>query len=177
MGAKNIGKLYPSLPNPRPCKDCGRMLDRICFRRPDRGKTCKECAEKRKVRWAMQNPDKVKVNSGRSNSKPERRTAMAAWASENRQKKRMIVLKHYSPKLICQRCGFEDVRALTVDHIAGGGCKHRKEVTGRSHGSLDFYKWIIKNNFPPMFQILCSNCQSIKRWENKEGVKIDFKER
>lgn len=178
MGEQNIGKSpYPELPTPRACKDCGRILDRDKFARPKSGKICKECASQKRSDWGKQNPDRVRASRRKHQSTAVFRLTQSRWACENRQRKRMIVLRHYSPNLTCQRCEFRDVRALTVDHIDGGGCKHRKEVTGRPHGSLDFYKWIIKNNFPPMFQILCSNCQSIKRWENKEGVKIDFKER
>lgn len=70
----------------------------------------------------------------------------------------------------CQHCGITDARVLTIDHIDGGGVAHRKEIGA----SMTFYNWIIKNNFPPGFQILCANCQHIKRWTNKEGVVAEW---
>ncbi len=79
------------------------------------------------------------------------------------EEKRMKVLIHYSgnpPK--CARCGFSDVRALTIDHIVGGGGKHRREIHRRIEN------WIIDNNFPEGYQVLCMNCNLIKKLENKE---------
>jgi hypothetical protein len=83
------------------------------------------------------------------------------------QEKKELVLTHYGgSKLVCVKCGFADVRALSIDHINGGGRRHR-EGSLRSSGS--FYSWLMKNNFPEGYQTLCMNCQFIKRWENKEN--------
>ena len=57
----------------------------------------------------------------------------------------------YGGKCVC--CGETIIEFLTIDHINGGGTKHRKEVVG---GRL--YDWLIKNNFPEGYQILCMNC-------------------
>ena len=59
---------------------------------------------------------------------------------------------------ICQCCGETEEHFLTVDHINGGGCQHRKQVKG---GSI-FHTWLIKRNFPADFQILCMNCNWAK---------------
>ena len=76
-------------------------------------------------------------------------------------KKRKQVIEHYCPDGgKCVKCGFNDIRALSVDHINGGGSKHRKELNG-----VSIYKWLVDNDFPPGFQILCMNCQFIKRYE------------
>lgn len=53
----------------------------------------------------------------------------------------------------CNCCGETRVAFLQVDHINNDGAKHRKEVC-----SGEFYRWIIKNNFPKDLQILCANC-------------------
>jgi len=75
------------------------------------------------------------------------------------------IFTHYSngePR--CAHCGFKDIRALSIDHINGGGTAHR-----RSLGSSEkFYYWLKKNNFPDGFQVLCMNCQWIKRHNNSE---------
>ena len=39
------------------------------------------------------------------------------------------------------------------------GAKHRKEI---GHGGSLMYSWLIKNNFPPGFQLLCMNCNFAK---------------
>ncbi len=57
---------------------------------------------------------------------------------------------------------YTDIRATSIDHIKGGGRKHRKGI-----GS-GFYRWLIKHNYPKGYQVLCMSCQYIKRWENFE---------
>ena len=79
-----------------------------------------------------------------------------------------LVMSHYgNGSKACVKCGFDDIRALTIDHIDGGGSKHIKELKMKRGGSR-FYNWLIKNNYPPGYQTLCMNCQLIKRFENNE---------
>ena len=88
---------------------------------------------------------------------------------DNRQKLKEEVLSHYSPELKCKRCGFEDIRALSIDHTNGSGCLHRRTL--KKCGGTEFYRWLKKNNYPTEFQVLCMNCQFIKRSENNEYTK------
>src|SRR3990167_6944100 len=77
------------------------------------------------------------------------------------RKIKLTIVNHYSQGTMrCKKCGFSDIRALQIDHIDGGGSKHHKELDRSKSGRL--YKWIIKNNFPSGFQILCANCNWIK---------------
>jgi hypothetical protein len=77
------------------------------------------------------------------------------------------VMTHYgNGKCACVRCGFDDIRALSIDHINGKGNKQRKE-TGKNGGGSG-YIWLIKNNYPEGYQTLCMNCQFIKSIEEKE---------
>ena len=69
-------------------------------------------------------------------------------------KLKQAILNHYGNN--CNCCGEQNSKFLTVDHINGGGCKHRKKL-GLAAGN-DFYNWLIKNNFPSGYQILCFNC-------------------
>ena len=50
---------------------------------------------------------------------------------------------------------------LTIDHIKGGGTKHRKKIKGEK-----ITVWLKKNNFPKGFQTLCFNC-NWKKHKNK----------
>lgn len=90
------------------------------------------------------------------------------YTRDNGQRVKQIVLSHYSggePK--CAKCGFKDIRALSIDHINGGGNKQR-----RTDGLLgaNFYKWLIRQqDYPQDLQVLCMNCQFIKRMEGKES--------
>lgn len=75
------------------------------------------------------------------------------------------VLAHYgNGHIACVRCGFDNIRALSIDHIGGGGNTHRK-ITGEG---CQFYYWLKRNNFPTGYQTLCMNCQALKKYENKE---------
>jgi hypothetical protein len=65
----------------------------------------------------------------------------------------------------CKECGYDDVRALSIDHVNEGGTVHRKEVGG-------IYSYLIKNNLPEGYQVLCMNCQWIKRVTNHELNKV-----
>lgn len=76
------------------------------------------------------------------------------------------VLKHYgNGQLSCVRCGFDDIRALTIDHIDS---KINYEGTAKAGGS-SLYKWLRGHNYPEGFQTLCMNCQWLKRDEEGEA--------
>lgn len=62
---------------------------------------------------------------------------------------------------VCVRCGFDDPRALQIDHVNGGGKADR-----RCRGSRKLYSAIVAGE--PGFQLLCANCNTIKRVENGE---------
>ena len=67
------------------------------------------------------------------------------------------VLTHYgNGKLVCVKCGFDDIRALSIDHLEGGGYQQRKST---KMGGNKFYRWLKKNEYPTGFQTLCMNCQ------------------
>jgi hypothetical protein len=90
------------------------------------------------------------------------------------QRLRMKVLSHYSngePKCANPLCevpgGAKDILSLQLDHVNGGGRKHLKRI------GVHFYPWIIKNNYPSGFQILCANCNNKKRITNKENNHLE----
>lgn len=64
-----------------------------------------------------------------------------------RNKRRMIVLEHYGNK--CAICGTNE--DLHIDHIDGNGKLHRLEV--KKNTGIE--QWLIENNFPNGFQLLC----------------------
>lgn len=63
----------------------------------------------------------------------------------------------------CERCGINDVRVLQLDHINGGG--HRERVRNGNNSHTALYAGLRR---PHEFQILCANCNWIKRYENDE---------
>lgn len=67
----------------------------------------------------------------------------------------------------CSRCSFSDWRALQVDHVNGNGNVERRT---RGHAASTLYRRIQDSidNKLGLFQLLCANCNWIKRYENKE---------
>ena len=83
-----------------------------------------------------------------------------------RTKLKIQVLEHYgNGKLACVKCGFLDIRALTIDHINGGGNAERKRL---NRTGLRIYVWLKNQGFPSGYQTLCMNCQMIKKSQNGE---------
>lgn len=60
------------------------------------------------------------------------------------------VIRHYGNVCVC--CGEAEMRFLTLDHINSDGYTHRKS------GRKNMWQWAIQNEFPPIFQTLCFNC-------------------
>ena len=94
------------------------------------------------------------------------KTNIRKLAREYKRSDRLKIIDHYSEgKNNCNNCGISDLRVLSIDHINGNGSTHREEL--RKKGT-SLYRWIINNNYPSGFQILCMNCQFVKRTENNE---------
>ncbi len=94
----------------------------------------------------------------------------------NREKLRKILVQSKRAayeKLgnVCVRCGFSDERALQIDHINGdGNMNNGRPGKGKRVTSVQIYKAILREG-ETRFQILCANCNWIKRHENGEHVK------
>jgi len=74
---------------------------------------------------------------------------------------RLQAIEHLGAK--CRNCGTVDPRVLQIDHIDGGGTKRRREgVTPTSE-----YRRILDSSegWNDEFQVLCANCNWIKRYE------------
>ena len=73
------------------------------------------------------------------------------------------ILNALGPK--CSRCGFEDIRALQIDHKNGGGTQERKQFKN----GYQYEKYIFEHLDSGKYQVLCSNCNLIKRDEMQEN--------
>lgn len=85
------------------------------------------------------------------------------------QKEKQIVTNHYGGKCAC--CGITELELLTIDHINNDGNEHRKNIKN------NIYKWLIDNNFPKEFQVLCHNCNHSKHFGKGTCIhkrKVDF---
>jgi hypothetical protein len=80
----------------------------------------------------------------------------------NNRKLRLSVLQHYSHIIpFCACCGEKELKFMALDHKNNNGAEHRREIGGINRGGNMFF-WAAKNNFPPIFQVLCHNCNMAK---------------
>lgn len=98
---------------------------------------------------------------------------------EHRYSVRREILAMIAGALRCQSCGYDkDWRCLQIDHIHGGG-KHDTRTSSAVTNLWALRNWV--GTYPDaakaMYQVLCANCNWIKRFENGEHpggiVKID----
>ncbi len=102
------------------------------------------------------------------------------YTREYNHRLKLQAITHYSPNMQCQcaesncwhflACQVHDLRALTIDHIKGGGVKHLKSLGLRT--GAQFYRWLKKQNWPEGYQVLCANCQLTKRFLKGENVVV-----
>ncbi len=114
--------------------------------------------EKQKRRYAALKSDserwKAKLEMDRAN------------ARKYRDRKRAEIISMLGGR--CVVCGFSDFRALQIDHVNGGGSQERKAVSSMS----SYYDNVLKSGGIG-YQLLCANCNQIKRYESGEGYNPD----
>lgn len=112
---------------------------------------CKKCRNQKRIAERKSTPEKHRASKARNRG----------YAREGHQRRRGEVLQAYGGACTC--CGETEQAFLTVDHVNGGGNEHRRSLgNGRIVGSSNFYRWLVKNQFPAGFQILCHNCNFAK---------------
>ncbi len=132
---------------------CGHNLD-------GKYKSCIRCRQYNKDWWRA-HPEKLRAKWRKANIKRGRqyyRDYTRARQLDIKQE----VFDAYGNECTC--CGETIPEFLQVDHIDGGGCKHRVEVLGgKNRGGHAFYKWLKDQGFPKdNFQLLCANCNFAK---------------
>jgi hypothetical protein len=160
---KNNGKSYckgcNKLRTTAPSIDCPSGYHRSFYERE---------LKRKREKWA--------INNGSLEWKKKRHE----WNKKYREKLRMEAVLKYGGKCSC--CGYnvidKHIRGfpfLEIDHIAGGGSKHQKEL----HGSI--YFWLRRNNYPAGFRVLCKPCNNgmeanesiceLHKWQAEEETK------
>jgi len=149
-----------------PCTTCGepRIYKlRLVPRRRGRSLVCLSCRSKvHAKKYYRGNRENVlaKQRAARQTSDTHR-VIEIKWRVRQKQKA-LAALGG-----VCKRCGFSDSRALQIDHIAGNGYQERKRSL------ITRYTQIINSVSPASlgYQLLCANCNWIKRVENEEHVR------
>ena len=147
-----------------------------------------------KIQEYKQTPEykaKAKKHAKEYNARPEvkamyweiRNTPESlANAKNERNTNRLKILQHYSKLLsnsnipCCNCCGENShVDFLAIDHIAGKRqMDSEPELKKLKYSSKlrnqNLHRWIIKNNFPEGFQILCTNCNFAKGMTKNNNI-------
>lgn len=104
-----------------------------------RKKNLAKVTAKRKE-WILAHPERVKELARRKN-----------------HRYREKALQYYSKgKMSCNCCGEKEYKFLAIDHIHGGGSQNRRLYSG------SLAAWLVRNELPEGFQILCHNCNMAK---------------
>lgn len=145
------------------CRECGVTLNEN-NKYPNQGNICKPCKREYIRKYALKRKERV----------PE----YLRWhRRQSAAKLKLETFQHYSSECPqCAKCGYSDIRALSIDHVNGGGSQHRRDLgfanSGGGGGGEKFYRWLKKNEYPQGYQVLCLNCQFIKMHENNEIKKF-----
>jgi len=117
------------------------------------GSRCKVCNSKRAREWRLKNKERYRsyMRKYYINNKDKRKDILA----KHRRKIKSEVINYYGG--VCQCCLEENIEFLVIDHIYGGGSIHRRKI--KKYGS-SFYRWLIANNMPDGYRVLCANCNT-----------------
>lgn len=92
---------------------------------------------------------------------PARAKQLSEKSKQYRKSARLKVLEILGE--VCVNCGYTDTRALQIDHVHGGGTQERM-------GSTTYYVNVLRSVHEKegKYQILCANCNWIKRVTKNE---------
>lgn len=164
-------------PKVRYCGGCHERLPPKRGRRLPR-RTCDACQKRRvhdyNVRhWAAKRPphracsdcgktcERLRARRCDDCGRAQRKLYAAAYWQYERPNDGLCAAVHSTLGGKCVRCGFSDSRALQLDHINGGGLRDKRSTATR-------YRQILSGKSVGEFQLLCANCNWIKRAENGE---------
>lgn len=101
-------------------------------------------------KWKKDNPEKAKdsANDWYERNKDHRRIRHCEISKEVSKRLFNRVLDYYGH--FCYMCNSSE--KLCVDHIGGD------RRNGPTKSGAPLWRWLIKNNFPPGFRILCHPC-------------------
>lgn len=118
--------------------------------------SCQKCRESSK-KWRDNHKDRLRENNER-------------WIKNNRDRYSYLitqrwkslkskVLSAYGEKCVC--CKEKEPSFLAIDHITGATEREISKFGGKAGGSL--YGWLVSENYPEGYRILCHNCNAATR--------------
>jgi len=141
------------------------------YQRENKG-LIKERVNKRYVAHWAENQERGKTR--KAENRERNKMGMRKWRAEHkeqikattrkkREQNRFKLIAAYGGK--CVKCGFSDIRALQIDHVHGGG---QAELKAHRANMSGYYLLCLQGKAKGKYQLLCANCNWIKRSENNE---------
>jgi len=115
--------------------------------------------ERTKAVWRKATKKYTAKNKAKMES-PDYQTLRRGWEKDYRDRKRTEINAKLGNQ--CARCGFTNPLALCIDHVNGGGVAERTSMSQKT-----FLNKVL-NDTTGMYQLLCANCNLIKRHERDE---------
>lgn len=148
------------------CSRCGETKPISEFGKYKKSKdgfkaSCKLCRSIEHMVYKSKNPEKVREQKRHSYEKNYERHSKFGMRYYNAMRDKVFSVLGNA----CVRCGFSDKRALQIDHINGGGSQENRNMSRH-----EFMKKVISVGRKE-YQLLCANCNWIKRAENGENNK------
>lgn len=140
---------------------------------------CLDCNRKYQAEWRKNNKAKIRKSSTKYHRSEKGKNTIKKyvllnkvrvnlWKVKRGQMLKMKVLSHYSEMPpYCACCKEKNMAFLTIDHMNNDGIQHRKEL--KMVGGINYYYWLVKNNYPKGMQVLCMNC-NWGRAKNKNKI-------
>lgn len=114
---------------------------------------CKKCSSIKNKRYREEHT--IELKQKREKNKERTNT--------QQRNRRLKIIKYYSNDTMqCNCCGEKEIKFLQIDHIDCGHAMHGKNKRPNNFTGPGLYGWLIKNDFPNGYQILCANCNFAK---------------
>lgn len=143
------------------CEKCGEEKDLAMYRKEQGGKRyfrpyCVQCwtASRREYQKAYTKRNAGKLTRYHADKYARTRDVQRMSRKRYYEKWKKIVFDRYGNECSC--CGEAEPKFLTIDHVNDDGAEHRKEVSA----GIVLFRWLVANDFPETFRILCFNCNS-----------------
>lgn len=146
------------LPNKTLCQSCSNKNASRCAKFHQKFYPANKSKIKAKRRrWYLRNRVRACVYSREYNNLNRESVSKSRRARDLSIK--IGVMAHYGHGLPrCCLCPETRLGALAIDHIGGGGKKHR---TSLSKDGSAFYRWLTSAGYPAGYRTLCANCNHL----------------
>src|SRR5581483_3439510 len=114
----------------------------------------------------------ARSNNWKKRNRPKMNDAKATWRLQTKRRA-FAILGDKCSNPACQWLngdgtrGCTDHRCLQIDHVKSDGRLER--VSGKSYNSLSIYRKIVRGVEIERYQLLCANCNWLKRYEQERS--------